>query len=619
MDNNRPQKQGPNQKPPQQFNLLKFLLILMALMIIFNLFSSNKNSQEVTITQFENVIKQEAIEKVLVDTGGKVTAYFPKNNEQTKKPIFAYYLDSELRTDLVKRLEARGINVSMKPASGLSTMLFAFGPILLLVFVWIWFMRRGMGMGGSGGKNPFSFGKSTAKLATGGYTNVTFKDVAGIDEVEQEVAEIVEFLKNPKKFQDMKAKIPKGVLLMGPPGCGKTLLAKALAGEAKVPFYSISGSEFVEMFVGVGASRVRDLFAQAKKNAPCIIFIDELDAVGRQRGAGLGGGHDEREQTLNQILVEMDGFEEGLGVMMIAATNRPDILDPALLRPGRFDRKVIINFPDVKGREAIFKVHTEGKPLAKDVSLEELAQSCPGFSGADIANLVNEAALLAARRGGKDITKEDFYEAQDKIMLGVARKKVLSKPLKEKIAYHEAGHTLLALLTPESDPVQKVSIIPRGRALGVTWQQPIDDTKFLLMTKTEVLAKIKVLLGGRAAEMIIYEEPSTGAGNDLEVATDLAEKMVCRWGMSDLGPLNFGSREGEIFLGRELTTSKNYSDETARKIDEEKAKIIEECRKAAEELLKKHLEDLKAVTKALIKKETLDGKEIEAMLKRDKS
>jgi cell division protease FtsH len=485
-------------------------------------------------------------------------------------------------------------------------------PWVLLLIVWLIIMRR---MQGVGTKGIFSFGKSRAKTMVEGAPKVTFQDVAGADEAKVELQEIIEFLKEPSKFQRLGGKIPRGVLLLGPPGTGKTLLARAVAGEAGVPFYSISGADFVEMFVGVGASRVRDLFETGKKNAPAIIFIDEIDAVGRHRGAGLGGGHDEREQTLNQLLVEMDGFEQNSGVIIIAATNRPDVLDPALLRPGRFDRQVVVDRPDVRGREGILKVHTRNIPLDENVSLEILAKGTPGLAGADLANLVNEAALLAARQNCKAVTMRHFEEAKDKVMMGIERKSlIISEKEKRVTAYHESGHVLVARLIPEADPVHKVTIIPRGRALGVTTYLPIDEKH--TYSKEYLEAMIAYALGGRAAEKLIFNQFTTGAGNDIERATNLAHKMVCEWGMSDrLGPLAYGAKEEEIFLGREITRTKNYSESTAVIIDEEIKKIIDAGLDRAEKLLQTNIESLHRLAATLLEREILDGDEIDKVIR----
>lgn len=487
-------------------------------------------------------------------------------------------------------------------------------PWILIIVFWIFIMRR-MQSGGGGSKNIFSFGKSKAKLLSESATKVTFQDVAGADEAKEELSEIIEFLKTPAKFQKLGGKIPRGVLLLGPPGTGKTLLARAVAGEAGVPFFSISGADFVEMFVGVGASRVRDLFEQGKKNAPCIIFIDEIDAVGRHRGAGLGGGHDEREQTLNQLLIEMDGFEQNNGVIIIAATNRPDILDPALLRPGRFDRQVVVDRPDVKGREGILKVHTRRTPMSKDVLIDVIAKGTPGFSGADIANLVNEAALLAARRNSDNVTMKDFEEAKDKVMMGTARKSlIISDKEKKTTAYHESGHVIVAKMISEADPVHKVTIIPRGRALGVTTYLPIDEKH--TYSKEYLEAMITYAMGGRAAEKMIFNEYTTGASNDIERATGMARKMVCEFGMSEkLGPIAYGQKQEEIFLGREISQHRDYSESTQIMIDDEVKKIVQNGMDKAERLLNENAEILHRMSEALLEREILDSVEIDMIMR----
>jgi cell division protease FtsH len=482
--------------------------------------------------------------------------------------------------------------------------------MLLLIAVWIFFMRQ---MQVGGGK-ALSFGKSRARLVTDDKDKVTFEDVAGIEEAKEELQEIIEFLRDPKKFTRLGGRIPKGVLLVGAPGTGKTLLARAIAGEAEVPFLNISGSDFVEMFVGVGASRVRDLFAQGKKNAPCIIFLDEIDAVGRHRGAGLGGGHDEREQTLNQLLVEMDGFESNEGVILISATNRPDVLDPALLRPGRFDRQVVVPVPDVRGRENILKVHTRKTRMADDIKLSVIARGTPGFTGADLENMVNEAALLAARRNKDKIDMSDLEDAKDKVLMGTERKSmIISDEEKRTTAFHEAGHTLVAKLTPNADPIHKVTIIPRGMALGLTQQLPIDDKH--TYTKDYLLDNICVLMGGRIAEEIALNTQTTGASNDIEKASDIARKMVCEYGMSEkLGPLSFGKKEEEIFLGREIAQHRDYSEETARKIDEEVNNLVSENYQKTHRLIKDNLDTLSNLANALLERETLDSHEIEEIM-----
>ncbi len=489
--------------------------------------------------------------------------------------------------------------------------LFQILPWFLFIGIWIFFMRR---MQGQNNKGIFGFGKSKARLWTSDRPKSSFNDVAGCVEAKEELQEIIEFLKSPGKFSKLGGKIPKGALLLGPPGTGKTLLAKAVAGEAGVPFFSISGADFVEMFVGVGASRVRDLFEQGKKNSPCIIFIDEIDAVGRHRGAGLGGGHDEREQTLNQLLVEMDGFDENTNVIIIAATNRPDVLDSALLRPGRFDRQIVVDVPDVKGREGILRVHTKKIPLAKDINLNTIAKGTPGLVGADLANLVNEAALLAARKNKKAVENEDFEEAKDKVMMGVERKSLqISEKERELTSYHESGHVLVAMNIPDTDPIHKVTIIPRGRALGITHQLPIDERHNY--SKTYINANLSVLLGGRAAEKIIFNELTTGAGNDIERATELARKMVCEWGMSErLGPLTYGKKTQEIFLGREIAQHRDFSEDTAKIIDEEVQIIVESAEIRATKILKDNLKSLKLLAETLLEHEVIDGEDIKRLL-----
>lgn len=503
-----------------------------------------------------------------------------------------------------------------KSGDGLMDLLISILPWVLIIGVWLFAMRR-MQMGGGGAKGIFSFGKARVKLLDANAKRVTFNDVAGADEAKYELQEVIDFLKDPSKFQRLGGKIPRGALLLGPPGTGKTLLARAVAGEANVPFFSMSGADFVEMFVGVGASRVRDLFEQAKKNAPCIIFIDEIDAVGRHRGAGLGGGHDEREQTLNQLLVEMDGFEQNSGIIIIAATNRPDVLDPALLRPGRFDRQVVVDKPDVKGREGILRVHIRNVPLSADVDVNTIARGTPGLSGADLANLVNEAALAAARRDSEIVTMYDFENAKDKIFMGVERRSmVLTDKEKETTAYHEIGHALVAKLLPHSDPVHKVTIIPRGRALGLTWHLPSEDSHTI--SKDYVETQLVILLGGRAAEKLIFNQTNTGAGSDLQRASGLARKMVCEWGMSEvLGPVTFSNKHEEVFLGREINQGREHSEETARIIDGEVRKILGEAMTKAENLLRDNIHNLHKLSKALVEREILDGPELDLLLKGD--
>jgi len=515
--------------------------------------------------------------------------------------------------DLIKSLRQKNVRIVVVPPEQTTwymSILISWFPMLLLLGIWIFFMRQMQ----SGGGKAMSFGKSKARLLNDTKNKTTFKDVAGVDEAKEELHEIIEFLKEPQKFSKLGGKIPKGVLLVGPPGTGKTLLARAISGEANVPFFSISGSDFVEMFVGVGASRVRDLFEQGKKNSPCIIFIDEIDAVGRHRGAGLGGGHDEREQTLNQLLVEMDGFENNEGVILIAATNRPDVLDPALLRPGRFDRQVTVGRPDVKGREGILKVHTSTVPLTDGVDLKIIARGTPGFTGADLANLVNEAALLAARDDKKAVAMSDFEEAKDKVMMGVERRSmVISEKEKKTTAYHEAGHALVAVLLPGTDPIHKVTIIPRGRALGVTMQLPMDEQH--TYQRNYLINSLTILMGGRCAEEICLGEMTTGAGNDIERATEMARKMVCEWGMSEkMGPLTYGAKEEQVFLGKDFSSQKNFSDQTAKLIDQEVKTLVMGGYTRATELLTQNRDKLEEMAQALLEHETLNAKNIQNIL-----
>jgi len=576
--------------------------------LLFNLLNTPKKTQEeVIFSDFLTKLEAGQVEEVTIKEseglisgrlkdGVKFKTFFVPNDPETYKRL----RDAKIKTT-VKQSDQNPWYVNF---------FFTWGPIIFIAVIWIFFMRQMQ----SGGNKALSFGKSKARLISEKSVKITFADVAGIDEAKVEVQEIIDFLKDPHKFTKLGGKIPKGVLLVGSPGTGKTLLARAIAGEAGVPFFSISGSDFVEMFVGVGASRVRDLFEQAKKSAPCIIFIDEIDAVGRHRGAGLGGGHDEREQTLNQLLVEMDGFEGNEGIIIVAATNRPDVLDPALLRPGRFDRQVVVPQPDVKGRLEILKVHTRKIPLSENVDLEKIARGTPGFSGADLANLVNEAALLAARVSKAVVENNDFESAKDKVLMGVERKSmIISEEEKRNTAYHEAGHTLVAKLTPGTDPVHKVSIIPRGRALGVTQQLPIDDK--YTYSKDYLMKRLYVLLGGRAAEEIVLHQMTTGAGNDIERATELARKMVTSWGMSEkLGPVTFGKKEEHIFLGREIGQSKDYSEKTAVDIDQEVTRFVSEAYDVAKALLEKNVDLLEAFAKNLLEKETMDGPEIDALI-----
>jgi cell division protease FtsH len=593
-------------------NLALWLVISLMMILLFNLFNKPKPTYEkldysdfieaVDTGKIKNIAKP--ITSVTIQ-GNEIIGKFADGKE------FRSYMpaDANLTTKLLEKKISLNARPEEEKFSWFSVFISWF-PIIFLVGVWIFFMRQ---MQGGGGK-AMQFGKSRAKLLTEAQGKITFEDVAGIEEAKEELEEIISFLKDPKKFTKLGGRIPKGVLLMGPPGTGKTLLARAIAGEAGVPFFSISGSDFVEMFVGVGASRVRDLFVQGKKSAPCIIFIDEIDAVGRHRGAGLGGGHDEREQTLNQLLVEMDGFESNEGVILIAATNRPDVLDPALLRPGRFDRQVVVPRPDVKGREAILKVHSKKTPLAPSVDLAVIARGTPGFSGADLSNVVNEAALLAARKEKSVVEMEDFDDAKDKVLMGVERRSmVISEEEKKNTAYHEAGHTLVAKLIPGTDPVHKVSIIPRGRALGVTMQLPIEDKHSY--NRESLLDRIAVLMGGRAAEEIIFNSMTTGAGNDIERATEIARKMVCEWGMSEkMGPVSYGKKDEQIFLGREMTTQKNFSEATAVEIDSEISRIVEENYRRARNLLTDNVEILRRLAITLIEKENMSGAEVDLII-----
>ncbi len=588
-------------------NLSMWLVIGLTMILLFNLFNKPQSQvTEMSYTDFLASVESGMVNKVVVQ-GNVITGMVQGG---TSFKVIAPPADSTLITTL----RDAGVNIQAKQQEDTPwyvTILVSWFPMLLLIGVWIFFMRQ---MQVGGGK-AMSFGKSRARLQDGeNSVKVTFKDVAGVEEAKEELAEIIDFLKDPKKFTDLGARIPKGVLLAGSPGTGKTLLAKAIAGEAGVPFFSISGSDFVEMFVGVGASRVRDLFNQGKKSAPCIIFIDEIDAVGRHRGAGLGGGHDEREQTLNQLLVEMDGFEANEGVIIVAATNRPDVLDPALLRPGRFDRQVIVPAPDVKGREAILQVHAKKVPLAETIDWKIIARGTPGFTGADLENMVNEAALLAARNGQQKVTMSDLDKAKDKVMMGAERRSmIITEKEKEITAYHEAGHALIAKLLPGTDPLHKVTIIPRGRALGLTQQLPTDDK--YTHAKSFLLNNICILLGGRVAEELIFNEITTGSGNDIERASDLARKMVCEWGMSDsLGPLTFGKKEEQIFLGREISKHRDYSEDTAIKIDGEVRDIVVTANTKVKQMLTEHLADLKAIAQALLEKETLVLDNIETLM-----
>ena len=586
-------------------NLALWLILGLVLILVFNVFNDNKQQiSKIVFSQFVSEVQSGKVAKVMI-RGNNIKGEY-KNDAK-----FETYAPND--DDLIKIMRENDVVIEAKPEDEnfwLQNFLIYWGPLILLLVIWIYLMRQMQG----GGAKALSFGKSRAKLLNTSSQKVTFDDVAGVDEAKDELQEIIEFLRDPRKFQKLGGKIPKGVLLMGPPGTGKTLLARAIAGEANVPFFSISGSDFVEMFVGVGASRVRDLFDQGKKNAPCIIFVDEIDAVGRHRGAGLGGGHDEREQTLNQLLVELDGFESNEGVIIIAATNRPDVLDPALLRPGRFDRQVIVSTPDVRGREGILKVHAKNVTVAKDVNFKILARGTPGFSGADLANLVNEAALLAARKEKPEVEMPDFEEAKDKVLMGRERKSmIISDEEKKSTAYHEAGHALVARMIPGTDPIHKVTIIPRGRAMGLTQQLPIDERHSL--SKEYLMNSIAILLGGRAAEELVLNTLSTGAGNDIERATDLARKMVCEWGMSEnLGPLTFGKKEEQIFLGKEFAQHKDYSEATAILIDEEVKRIVTENHKRAVAILQKNKSRLKKLAEKLLETEVLDGPAIDKII-----
>jgi len=584
-------------------NLALWLVISLMVIMLYQVFKQpGTGSTTVGYSDFVSMVESGSVMRVVIQ-GKNLTGTSSQGPFKTVAPD---------DPDLISLLRRNNVKIEVKP-EGSSTWFQIFTywfPILLFVGIWIFFIRQ---MQAGGGK-ALSFGKSRARLMTNAQERVTFEDVAGIDEAKEELQEIIDFLRDPKKFTRLGGRIPKGVLLVGSPGTGKTLLARAIAGEAGVPFFSISGSDFVEMFVGVGASRVRDLFVQGKKNAPCIIFIDEIDAVGRHRGAGLGGGHDEREQTLNQLLVEMDGFESNEGVILISATNRPDVLDPALLRPGRFDRQVVVPVPDIKGREEILNVHVKKTVLADDVDIHVLARGTPGFTGADLENMVNEAALMGARRGKEKVGMEEFEDAKDKVLMGTERRSmIISNEEKKTTAYHESGHALVAKMLPNTDPIHKVTIIPRGRALGITQQLPIDEKH--TYPKDYLLNNICILMGGRAAEEIVLNMKTTGAGNDIERATELARKMVCDYGMSDkLGPLSFGKKEEQIFLGREISQHRDYSEETARKIDQEVRDIVTDSYNKTRKLIEDNLTSLHAMANALLEKETLEGPDIDAII-----
>jgi len=584
-------------------NLALWLVISLIMVLLFQVFRQpDRGSSSLGYSDFLSMVESGSVMQVTIqgDNISGISSQGPFKTYAPKDP------------ELISLLRSKGVKIAAKPQEDSSwfQVFLSWVPMLLLIGVWVFFMRQ---MQVGGGK-ALSFGKSRARLMSDTQERVTFEDVAGIEEAKEELHEIIEFLRDPKKFTRLGGRIPKGVLLVGAPGTGKTLLARAIAGEAGVPFFSISGSDFVEMFVGVGASRVRDLFVQGKKHAPCIIFIDEIDAVGRHRGAGLGGGHDEREQTLNQLLVEMDGFESNEGVILISATNRPDVLDPALLRPGRFDRQVVVPVPDIKGREAILKVHAKKTVLGDDVSVSTLARGTPGFTGADLENMVNEAALMAARRGKERVEMADLEDAKDKVLMGTERKSmIISEEEKKVTAYHEAGHALVAKLLPNTDPIHKVTIIPRGRALGLTQQLPIDEKH--TYPKEYLLSTICILMGGRAAEEIVLKSKTTGAGNDIERASTLARKMVCEFGMSDqLGPLTFGKKEEQIFLGREISRHRDYSELTAQRIDDEVSDIITSSYRKTHGMITENLEVLHKIALALLEKETLDSKAIDQMV-----
>ena len=581
------------------------LICLVVLLFAVVRTGQGRREQQITFTEFMGKVQEGQVKEVTIN-GSEVHGVYQNPSLGLHTYIPVNY------PDVYKQLQDHSVNVEIKDSSSGNwvSILINLSPFIVIFAFWIFMMRQMQ----SGGNKALSFGKSRARLHSTQQKKVTFKDVAGVEEAKEELQEIIEFLREPQKFQKLGGRIPKGVLLIGPPGTGKTLLARAIAGEASVPFFSISGSDFVEMFVGVGASRVRDLFEQGKKNAPCIVFIDEIDAVGRHRGAGLGGGHDEREQTLNQLLVEMDGFESNEGVILVAATNRPDVLDPALLRPGRFDRRVVVGRPDVQGREAILRVHTKKIPLSDNVDLSVLGRGTPGLAGADLANLVNEAALNAARQNRKVVTMFDFETAKDKILMGAERKSlILSDAEKRNTAYHEAGHALVAAMLPEADPLHKVTIIPRGMALGVTMQLPIDDKHSY--SKDYLLAQVAILMAGRIAEEKFMHHMTTGAGNDIERATDLVRKMVCEWGMSELGPLSFGKKEEQIFLGREIAQHRDYSEETAIRIDEQVKKLVQGCYDTAAAIIDERAEALAKIAETLLEREILDGDEVMQIIK----
>ena len=591
-------------------NLALWLVVFVIIIALYQFINTPRATyKEIAYSEFLTLVEQNDVNNI----------EFSENNitgniryPETGSDITKFKTVGPSTEDLINDLKSENISFSFSKTkdSSLTQLIINWAPLIILIALMVLFMRQIQ----AGGTKAMSFGKNKARMLTEDQNKVTFKDVAGVDEAKEEVSEIVEFLKDPKKFTKLGGRIPKGVLLVGPPGTGKTLIAKAIAGEASVPFFIISGSDFVEMFVGVGASRVRELFIQAKRHSPCIIFVDELDAVGRHRGAGLGGGHDEREQTLNQLLVEMDGFEDNEGIIVMAATNRPDVLDPALLRPGRFDRQVFVPRPDVRGREEILKVHSKDTPINNDVDLSLIARSTPGFSGADLQNLVNESALRAAKCGRDKISMQDFEYAKDKVIMGVERKSMIISDKEKRItAYHEAGHALVAKFTPEADPIHKVTIIPRGMALGLTQQLPIEDK--YTHSKTYLYSTIMVLLGGRAAEEIVFNERTSGAGNDLERVTEIARKMVCEWGMSEaLGPVTFGKTDDQVFLGKEMSKHTDYSNETAILIDREIKNIVDTCCEKSKKLLEENLDVLHKLAKILLEKEVIDSKELDSLV-----
>jgi len=601
-------------KPNFGVIFIYLVIILLLFMVIRSLYQTNQPVEKISFSQFWKLVEQEPspIKEIMIDDSGVIKITMRLGNTYE---VYAPWVVND--SNLIKTIMDKGIKVDAKKSISSTWWLNVIGtvvPLVFLIFLWFFTMRTVSGRN----SQVFTFTRSPARVVRPNEKRVTFKDVAGVDEAVEELKDVVEFLKNPSSFGKLGARMPKGILLVGPPGTGKTLLARAVAGEAGVPFFHMSGSDFVELFVGVGAARVRDLFNQAKQNAPAIVFIDEIDAVGRQRGAGLGGGHDEREQTLNQLLVEMDGFDVKEGIIIMAATNRPDILDPALLRPGRFDKKVVVDPPDIKGREAILRIHVRGKPLADDVDLKVLARRTPGFVGADLENLVNEAALLAARRKKDKISMEELEEAIDRVIAGPERKSRVISPRERKIiAYHEVGHAIVSSILPNADPVHRISIIPRGyRALGYTLQLPIEDR--YLMTKSELYDRITGLLGGRAAEEIVFNEITSGAENDIEKATEIARMMVCRFGMSDnIGPISWGKEEREVFLGKEITRLKNYSEEVAYEIDKEVRRIITECYEKAKSILMKYREELDYIANLLLEKETIEGDELKRILKKE--